>query len=74
MYINIQLIFYTLILTYLLRKLRQVSVLYHMTYSHQYGSILVIFNDCCIHVLELLDDDPYVSETCSIIRGLIMEH
>jgi hypothetical protein len=26
----------------------------------------VIFNDCCSHVLELPDDGPYVTETCSI--------
>jgi hypothetical protein len=66
LYVDIQCIFYTLILTYLLRKLRQDSVLHHMTYSHSYGSTLVIFNDCCIHVLELPDDGPYVTDTCSI--------
>jgi hypothetical protein len=68
MYINIQLILYTLILTYLLRKLRQASVLYHMAYSHEYGSTLVIINDCYIHVLELPDYGPYETETCSIIK------
>jgi hypothetical protein len=26
----------------------------------------VIFNDCLIHVLELSDDGPYVTKTCSI--------
>jgi hypothetical protein len=61
--------FYTLIPTYLLRKLRQASVLYHMIYTHyMYESILVIFNDCCIHVLELPHDGPYVTETCSVIK------
>jgi hypothetical protein len=28
----------------------------------------MIFNDCCIHVLKLPDDGPYVTEICSIIK------
>jgi hypothetical protein len=35
---------------------------------------LVIFNDCCIHVLKLPDDGSYVTEKCSEIKGLIIEH
>jgi hypothetical protein len=51
-----------------IEAMRQASVLYRMTCSHLYGSALVIFNDCCIHVLELPDDGPYVTEMCNVIK------
>jgi hypothetical protein len=43
-----------------------------VTYSHSYGSILAIFNDCRILCIELPDDGPYVTETCSVWKYIFV--